>query len=60
VYLGRADWFHPGNAGHSAIAQAVLASIGSGAAPTMPEAPVPQPQPPASPGGSDVLRITPR
>jgi len=59
VYLGRADWFHPGNAGHSAIAQAVLASIGSGATPSTPEPPVAQPQPPAAPGGSDVLRITP-
>lgn len=59
VYLGRADWFHPGNAGHAAISQAVLASLGSGPAPTTPEPQVPQPQPPASTGGPDVLRITP-
>ncbi len=59
VYLGRADWFHPGNAGHAAIAQALLASLGSGPAPATPEPLVPQPQPPASTGGPDVLRITP-
>jgi len=59
VYLGRADWFHPGDAGHSAIAQAVLASIGSGPAPITPEPAVPQPQPPSLSGGPDVLRITP-
>ncbi len=59
-YLGRADWFHPGDAGHAAIAQAVLASLGAGPSPTGAEPAVPQPQPPASPGSSDVLRITPR
>ncbi|MDQ6885501.1 MAG: SGNH/GDSL hydrolase family protein [Candidatus Dormibacteraeota bacterium] len=58
VYLGRADWFHPGDAGHAAIAQAVLASLGSEVA--MPELQVQQPQPPAGSGGSDVIRITPR
>ena len=59
VYLGRADWFHPGNAGHAAIAQAVLASLGSGPPASAAEAPVPQPAPPAA-SGPDVLRITPR
>lgn len=59
-YLGRADWFHPGDAGHAAIAQAVLASLGAGPGPTAADEPVPQPQPPASPGSPDVLRITPR
>ncbi len=58
VYLGRADWFHPGDAGHAAIAQAVLASLGSEV--PMPELPVQQLQPPATPGGPDVIRITPR
>ena len=58
VYLGRADWFHPGNSGHAAIAQAVLASLG--AAPTTPEPEVAQPQPPATPGTPSVIRITPR
>jgi lysophospholipase L1-like esterase len=58
VYLGRADWFHPGDAGHAAIAQAVMASLG--AAPTTPEPEVTQPQPPSPPGGPDVLRIIPR
>jgi lysophospholipase L1-like esterase len=58
VYLGRADWFHPGNSGHAAIAQAVLASLGS--APTTAEPQVPQPQPAAAPGTPSVLRITPR
>jgi len=57
VYLGRADWFHPGDVGHAAIAQAVMATLGS--QPTTPEPEVPQPQPPAS-GGPDVLRVTPR
>ena len=59
VYLGRADWFHPGNAGHAAIAQAVLAGLGSEPAAPSSEPEVPQPQPPAAPGGADVLRITP-
>lgn len=59
VYLGQADWFHPGNAGHSAIAQAILASLGSGPAPSTPEPAVTQPQPPSVPGEPDVLRITP-
>lgn len=59
VYLGKADWFHPGNAGHAAIAQAVLASLGSRPEAITPEPQVPQPQAPASLGGPDVIRITP-
>lgn len=60
VYLGRADWFHPGNAGHAAIAQAVMASLGSAPGPVTPEPEVQQPQPSAAPGTPDVIRITPR
>lgn len=43
-YLGRTDWFHPGNEGHAAIAAAVLAVLGDGQAPivtTASAAPVP-------------------
>lgn len=32
-YLGRTDWFHPGDQGHAAIAAAVLSALGVEAAP---------------------------
>jgi len=32
-YLGRTDWFHPGDQGHAAIAAAVLSALGAGPAP---------------------------
>jgi lysophospholipase L1-like esterase len=35
-YLGRTDWFHPGDAGHEAIAAAVLATLGAGPPPVLP------------------------
>ena len=41
-YLGRTDWFHPGDQGHAAIAAAVLSALGAGPAPivgTLPPAP---------------------
>ena len=31
-YLGRSDWFHPGDQGHAAIAAAVLSVLGAGPA----------------------------
>lgn len=34
-YLGRTDWFHPGDQGHAAIAAAVLASLGAGPPPVI-------------------------
>jgi hypothetical protein len=34
-YLGRTDWFHPGDQGHAAIAAAVLSSLGAGPAPVV-------------------------
>jgi lysophospholipase L1-like esterase len=42
-YLGRADWFHPGDQGHAAMAAAVLSALGAGPAPVVgPPPPVPQ------------------
>jgi lysophospholipase L1-like esterase len=52
-YLGRTDWFHPGDQGHAAIAQAILSALGAGPAPTV------GPLPSASPA-ADVIRIHPR
>lgn len=34
-YLGRADWFHPGDQGHAAMAAAVLAALGRGPTPVV-------------------------
>ncbi|HXN01398.1 MAG TPA: SGNH/GDSL hydrolase family protein [Candidatus Dormibacteraeota bacterium] len=34
-YLGRTDWFHPGDQGHAAIAAAVLSALGAGPAPVI-------------------------
>jgi lysophospholipase L1-like esterase len=51
-YLGRADWFHPGDQGHAAIAAAVLSALGAGPAPVL--APIPS----ASPV-TDVIRTHP-
>lgn len=34
-YLGRADWFHPGDQGHAAIAAAILSALGAGPPPTV-------------------------
>jgi len=35
-YLGRTDWFHPGDAGHEAIADEILATLGAGPPPVLP------------------------
>jgi lysophospholipase L1-like esterase len=51
-YLGRTDWFHPGNQGHAAIAAAIIAALGAGPPPVI------GPTPSASPA-SDVLRARP-
>jgi lysophospholipase L1-like esterase len=34
-YLGRTDWFHPGDQGHAAIAASVLSALGAGPAPVV-------------------------
>ena len=34
-FLGRTDWFHPGDQGHAAIAAAVLSALGAGPAPVV-------------------------
>jgi lysophospholipase L1-like esterase len=52
-YLGRADWFHPGDQGHAAIAAAVLSALGAGPAPDLVQA---SPSPSAP---TDVIRIHP-
>jgi lysophospholipase L1-like esterase len=52
-YLGRADWFHPGDQGHAAIAAAVLSALGAGPAPVV----GPQPRAPQIP---DVIRTHPK
>ncbi|TMG32868.1 MAG: hypothetical protein E6H93_03065 [Chloroflexi bacterium] len=52
-YLGRTDWFHPGDQGHAAIAAAVLAALGAGPAPLV------GPLPTVSPVG-DVIRTHPK
>ena len=51
-YLGRADWFHPGDQGHAAIAAAVLSALGAGPAPALVPAPTPPP-------ATDVIRTHP-
>ncbi len=51
-YLGRTDWFHPGDQGHAAIAAAIIAALGAGPAPDV--------APPASrPPVTDVIRTHP-
>jgi len=52
-YLGRTDWFHPGDQGHAAIAAAVLSALGAGPAPLV----GPQPSTPQIP---DVIRTHPK
>jgi len=52
-YLGRTDWFHPGDQGHAAIAAAVLAALGAGPPPVV------GPVPTLSPLG-DVIRTRPK
>jgi lysophospholipase L1-like esterase len=52
-YLGRTDWFHPGDQGHAAIAAAVLAALGAGPAPVI----GPQPSAARLP---DVIRTHPK
>jgi lysophospholipase L1-like esterase len=52
-YLGRTDWFHPGDQGHAAIAAAVLSGLGAGPAPIV------GPQPP-TPQIPDVIRTHPK
>jgi lysophospholipase L1-like esterase len=51
-YLGRTDWFHPGDQGHAAIAAAILSALGAGPAPVVGR------QPPA-PKNPDVIRTHP-
>jgi lysophospholipase L1-like esterase len=48
-YLGRTDWFHPGDQGHAAIAAAIVAALGAGPAPVL------GPTPSATPS-IDVIR----
>ena len=52
-YLGRTDWFHPGDQGHAAIAAAVLAGLGAGPPPVVGP-------PPSAPPVSDVIRTHPK
>ena len=52
-YLGRTDWFHPGDQGHAAIAAAILSALGAAPAPVV----GPPPSPPPVAG---VIRIHPR
>jgi acyl-CoA thioesterase I len=52
TYLGPADWFHPGDQGHAAIAAAVLSALGSGPAPVV--GPLP-----SAPRIPDVIRTHP-
>jgi lysophospholipase L1-like esterase len=52
-YLGRTDWFHPGDEGHAAIAAAVLAALGAGPPPVV------GPLPTVSPV-TDVIRTHPK
>lgn len=51
-YLGRTDWFHPGDQGHAAIAAAVLSALGAGPAPIVGA-------PPSAPKNPDVIRTHP-
>ena len=52
-YLGRTDWFHPGDQGHAAIAAAVLAALGAGPAPVVGPLPI-------VPRLGDVIRTHPK
>ena len=52
-YLGRSDWFHPGDQGHAAIAAAVLSVLGAGPAPVVGPLPSPSRFP-------DVIRTHPQ
>ncbi|TMF59555.1 MAG: SGNH/GDSL hydrolase family protein [Chloroflexi bacterium] len=52
-YLGRSDWFHPGDQGHAAIAAAVLSVLGAGPAPVVGPLPSPSRFP-------DVIRTHPK
>ena len=52
-YLGRADWFHPGDQGHAAIAAAVLSALGAGPAPVIGPLPL-------APQIPDVIRTHPQ
>jgi len=52
-FLGRTDWFHPGDQGHAAIAAAVLAALGAGAPPVV--GPLP-----TVPRVADVIRTYPK
>ena len=52
-YLGRTDWFHPGDQGHAAIAAAVLSALGAGPAPVI--GPLP-----SAPRIPDVIRTHPK
>ena len=51
-YLGPADWFHPGDQGHAAIAAAVLSALGAGPPPALVQAPT-------APPATDVIRTHP-
>ena len=52
-YLGRTDWFHPGDQGHAAIAAAVLSALGAAPPPIV--GPLPAPS-----GFPDVIRTHPK
>jgi len=52
-YLGRTDWFHPGDQGHAAIAAAVISALGAGPAPVV--GPLP-----SVPRIGDVIRTHPK
>ena len=52
-YLGRADWFHPGDQGHAAIAAAIVSALGAGPAPVV--GPLP-----SVPRIGDVIRTHPK
>lgn len=52
-YLGRADWFHPSDQGHAAIAAAILSALGAGPGPVL----IPTP---TTPPVTDVIRTHPR
>lgn len=52
-YLGRTDWFHPGDQGHAAIAAAILSALGAGPAPVLGP-------PPSTPPVTDVIRTHPK
>jgi lysophospholipase L1-like esterase len=52
-YLGRTDWFHPGDQGHAAIAAAVVSALGAGPAPVV--GPLP-----SVPRIGDVIRTHPK